>query len=291
MITRLIFILLLTATGSASLAQTSKGQPSNQHIEFGDGDTLFIAPIQYLPETDEFAVELIWNANANWGYWFDTLLPQLDSVVFGEDGDYMRYYLTEELANEYALLGHESLMKVYEKDNRFVGGGTFSHYEFINQNIHPIFAVVYQVSGSKGQGLYAITEISDKLPEISHPVKKEVVLAKLDLLDFQNTLDSESVLYNSCGTVGFVAAHDQNEHWEDPLHSKLLAFQEGGETTVIQLEDNWVFMEIHPLPVYSHGFPMLWIRQGKWESDWIVDMLYRYDGSRYVSSEEGIMEE
>lgn len=237
--------------------------------------------VQYLEETDEYALPLKWKKDADVKLWYESIAYDLPDIIYSNDSDYSRYAIPDSLIPQFFDMSSFNDVKLYNKGNSFVGEGEFIRFEFIDQNIDPIPVAIYRLNEKNEDALYAVAGLGKVIPEISSVEAPEERLNQL--IEYKMPKGYKDIYSLRCGFLEkqFYAVQCYEENGFNTFIE--LYKEENGQLLQVYKDiDDWYFFDIHPISIYYQEQPLLLCNFCKAESDWFQSGVLIFKNGKYV---------
>lgn len=257
-----------------------KGEAVEPYL-LSENDKLHIDFVQYLEESDEYALTLHFKEETDVKFWYDSIEQKLDELLFTDSIEFWRYRIPDSLVQQYFMTDRLKQVKLYDENNAFCGVARFSGFEFINQNIEPKCVAVFKLSSKNENALYAVAGLKKVLPEI--PPEELSSTTRLNELKRQylpfNYKDDNSMQSGFQDTRLYAVQGYEKDGFA--VYASLFLEANGKVSKVHHLEDSWLYWGIHPLAIAHEGNPLLLCDIGKFETCWRRSMVLKYSKGKY----------
>lgn len=285
---KLLFLLLILVVISCS-SKSKVDTPIEKTItlevivpyQLQETDAIQIDYVQYLEETDEYALELVFKKDADIKFWYDSIAYELTDVIYTVAPEYTRTSIPDSLIDEYFNLRNFKNVKLYDRENKFLGNGELQRYEFISQNIESIPVAVYKLKDKSKDASYAVAGLKIILPEIPSTEGPEARLNQLIEYKLPRGYKESYSLRN-----GFLEKqlYSVQGYEKDGFNTfSTLYLEENGKLSKVnENNDFWYYWDIHPVPIYKDNQPILLCNYCKAESDWFQSGVLVFENGKYV---------
>lgn len=273
----LCFTLLVSACSNDSkLTEESAFLALDQH------SGAHIAFVQYLAETDEFAVGISFQNDKTWEEWYKKGFKHCGKIIYEEEYEFRRTHVPQFIAKEWLDLRFVSDFHLYDKNNNDLGKATFVRYEFIERNLSSDFVAVVKLNVSPKKVSYAIGGLGADLPKIPmdrKPRNKLLDSARADALSAG--MEEDATIQIGIGNHYFSVF--QAAHPVDYMSFTTIYETTSNRTEMVMPSlENEVIEVIQPLPLSYKGKPVLLIAGGIRNSDVSGEGVYVFNGEKYT---------
>ena len=252
----------------------------------GMDSSLYIGYVDYFPETREFYTALYYRDGHEYPD-EDLLESRLDSVIM-YDADWGRERLPMQEARKMLELSGLDTLSVFNRRHELICHCPLVRVEYLWNGLESYFIAVFSSDGEPFEQTEELYGISGHFPLPEHNLFTAEELIDGAYNEFvSRTLEmSASIQWNmrhyrimpSETVYSIISSSDLNSNEV----VSYLAFNEGNDVRILNEElNNFMFLNILPVPVYMNGKPLLLISAGYPSSDVLWDYLAGFDGMRY----------
>ncbi len=285
---KLLFLIVLFSSCSSNELPVSENDEYDtivveeiQPYQLQETDKIHIDYVQYLEETDEYALPLIWKKGVDILTWYESVVGSIRDTIYSNDSDYTRYKIPDSLIPQFFDVSTFKNVKLYNRENAYCGAGEFQRFEHIDQNIDPIPVAVYKLKKINKEASYAVAGLDTILPAISSEEAPEVRLKQL--IDFKLPKKYKEAYSLRNGFMGkqFYSIQGYSEN-EFTVFSEIYLEENGKLTKVHKNDEFWYYFDVHPIPIYNEQQPVLLCNFCKSESDWFRSNVLIFEDGKYV---------
>ncbi|MEO9870097.1 hypothetical protein [Ekhidna sp.] len=253
-----------------------------------DSSQILIVPVYNFVPTSEAYVFL----NFNEGYSYDSMTmvkSHLDSVVF-DDMETRRRRLPMNKAKAFLDLSLLDSISIFNYSHEFKSMARLKRVEYLDANITGGFVAVFDTPGLKEWELYGISGTSDFIEgfkseyfedkTLNQAIKEKVNPGNLRAYDVTH------VNLHSYGKT--LSAYSCGDYIDN--HKSYLIETIGDQHEVLfELDDDYTIWDIIPIPIQLNRYPVLLVRLGKPETDFIWYLPVIFDGTKYQLAKEKVV--
>jgi len=284
----LTFGLLFSCTSkptSFPVADSSENKIDSTEIlvpyQLQPEDKIQIDYVQYLKETDEYAFPLKWKKGADIKLWYVSIAYDLKEVIYAVDYEYRRIVIPDSLIPQFFDVNDLKNVKLYDRENEYIGTGEFHRYEFIDQNVDPIPVAVYKLKKKNKDALYAVAGLAEVLPAIPSVEAPEERLKQLIEFKLPKDYENDYSLRNGFLEKQFYSIQGYRE--KDFSTFSVLYLEENGKLLKVNENiDFWSYCDLHPIPIYNQQQPLLLCNLCKSDTDWFQTSVLIFEDGKYV---------
>lgn len=242
--------------------------------------TLYIGEVGTFVESGELYTPVYYRSHLQTEGIYDSLREQTDSLIF-EDIERRRSRLPIEIAKKYFDLSGLDSIHVYAKGD-LVGKAKFIRVEYLDDVIAGEYVAVFRWMGSSTvphQLDYCISAGQHKYKAVNMPYENiDNEDLTRDLLD-KFAPDAEQVW----NVVHMRIMPDGSVYSAISLQSRLLLLEtEEGQSRILStVNEDWVISGITPVHLEINGKPILLLRIGVKDTDFIWSSLAIFSGEQY----------
>lgn len=276
----LCLILMLSACSNNSESETANflamDEHSGAHITFVD----------YLEETDEFAVELALNKDRSWDDWYQKGIKHCGRITYEYEYEMQRLLMPQRLAKEWADTRFLDHLHFYDEGNRDLGEAHFERYEFIQNPLSSSFFAIFSLDGASESALYAMGGITQQIPKIPLDRKSR----RTFLNSVRSDAEAKGMKEDATIQIGIGEHYFSAFQAADPKMYKsigrLYETTDGQTSSVMAVEDHEILTHLQPLPLSYKGKPVLLISSGIRNADVGGEAVFVYNGKEYVFTKQ-----
>lgn len=268
----------LTASSFQKMAYVTEHDPAMALIT--PDSTLYIGEIATFVETGEVYTPVYYRSHLQTEGIYDSLREQTDSLIF-EDIERRRSRLPIEIAKKYFELSGLDSIHVYAK-GYLVGKARFIRVEYLDDVIAGEYVAVFRWDGSSTaphQLDYCISAGQHKYKAVNMLYEN---IDNEDLtMDILNKFAPEAEqVWN---VVHMRIMPDGSVYSAISLQSRLLLLEtEEGQSRILStVNEDWVISGITPVHLEINGKPILLLRMGVKDTDFIWTSLAIFSGEQY----------
>lgn len=276
------WILPLLCACSESVSESGHETEESALLIAEDLSGLHIGFVDYLKETDEYALELELRSNKNLNEWYKHGQPFCGKTIFEEEFEFIRLEMSEDLANTWLDARFLEHLHLYDTNNRDLGEAHFVRFERIEGNLNSYFAAIVKIDSGTKAGNYAVGGLKATLPELDldRKSRKELFTAAL-----QSTQDLDNMGTTQIGISGHYYSLFQATHPSEYKTTCRLSETFADKThEVFRNDEGEIIVQLQPLPLSFNGKPVLLLAKAIMYSDVFWSSIFVYDGRRYVST-------
>lgn len=280
----LFLVLFLSACGSKNAPVEENETVFIEEIklyQLQETDKIHIDYVQYLEETDEYALPLKWKEGIDVFNWYDSIAGKLKDVIHSNELDYTRYKIPDSLIPQFFDVSTFSNVKLYSGENAHCGAGEFQRFEHIDQNIDPMPVAVYKLKRKKEKARYAVAGLESVLPELGSVFLPESQLNALVKKKLPPNYKEDRSLGVLIQGKQFYAIQGYEADGFD-IYSKLFIEEYGTLNEVHKNEEYWYYCSLDILPIYQNEQPLLLVDYCKAETDWFQSGVLIFEDGKYV---------
>jgi len=277
------FLLLLCLLSLLSACSENTAEAEEETLLVAeDLAGLHIAFVDYLKETDEYAVHLELRFDKNFNQWNKQGQPLCGKTIYEEEFEFIRQEMSEDLANTWLDIRFLEHLHLYDTNNRDLGEARFVRFERIEGNLYSYFAAIVKMETGTKSGNYAIGGRKDALPELPldrKPRKELLAAARNDAKDMDEWGTTQ------IGIAGHYFSLFQATHPSEYKTTCQLYETMGDKTHEMWRNDEGeIIVHLQPLPLSFNGKPVLLLAKAFMSSDVFWSAVFVYDGKQYVST-------
>ncbi|HET9486398.1 MAG TPA: hypothetical protein VFO54_03145 [Chryseosolibacter sp.] len=248
--------------------------------------TFYIGYVDYFPETKEFYTALFYKD----GYEYpdeDLLESKLDSVILSDD-DWGRERLPMEEARKWLMLSGMDTLCIYNRSHKLISRSSLRRIEYLWNGLESYFVAVYGSDGKLDEQTEELYGISAHYSSLLRPSFTSEEFADAHLNDYvvkklnvSRALDWDIRHYRTAPPETTYSVISSYTMQTNEAFSYLTSLEKNTVQILNKEVNNYHFLNILPLPIKTHGRPLLLISAGYPSSDVLWDYLAGYDGKSY----------
>lgn len=241
---------------------------------------MHIAFVDYLKETDEYAVHLELRHDKSLNEWYKYGALFSGKIIYEEEFEWIRQELPEDLANKWLDTRFMEDMRIYDTNNRELGEARFLRFERIEGNLISYFAAIFKIDSGTKSGNYAIGGLKVSLPKLDLDRKPREELFNAARRATQE-LDEWGT--TQIGIDGHYYSLYQATHSTEYKNTcRLSETFMNKSREVFRNDEGEIILQLQPLPLSFNGKPVLLLAKAYMNSDVFWSAVYVYDGKQYV---------
>ena len=277
-----LFLFLASCTSREELEDTPLEVTIEELLpyELQPEDKIQVDFVQYLKETNEYALPLKWKEGADVRYWYDSIAYKLDKTIYSNEVDYSRAEIPKAQISKYFDVKELTTVNFYDQVNVFCGEGEFQRYEFIDQNVDAMPVAVYKVKNK--DALYAVAGLTTVLPELGYGVTSTKRIKELAKQKLPSNYEEDRSLLVSFQEVQFYAIQGYERNGFK-TYSRIFIENNGKVKQAHTNAESWYYCHMVALPIYQNNYPLLLMEYCKSETDWFETGALIFKDGKYVN--------